>query len=196
MRTINVTGFDIFIEDLVEGVEEGLIPSQGIRVVGSHIGFKARMTHFDIVTQECGKIYLAKGLFGMIAIVTELVQDGRKIRSVKPTGMFARNIEGAEFTLDLLDAPIVENPHLPGDYKEKLEGMDEVIIDEELSENTEQNTIETDTKTDIATIKEVLTKDELQKLTKPKILIILKENGLKGNIQESKKVLIERSLSV
>jgi len=174
----NVSGSTLeeFVEGLIEASTEGFTPSGNVRVSGFASGSSGRLSIFDVITKECGKIYEARGVTDMVGTVSSLSAKGRQIRSVTPIGMFKDKLMNAEYATVML-APV----------EEPVEELEEAPV-ESITEDDEE--IEVDIG---LTEVDLLPSDtELTALPKKELLQMLKDAGLSGNIQQSKGVLIKR----
>lgn len=206
-KTVHAKGLDDLVNQIVECTKEGLVPSQSVLPVGAGMGLKTRMCFYDILTMECAKKYAARGINGMVAMVHALTLEDRRIKSVTTMGFNAEAIKSAEFILDFYKAPVktsipVEEPEVKPEDSIIPTAEDQEVInagreEAHVLESGDDQELETSglVETTVAESEgSELTLKELKKLSKKKLLAMVQDKGLKGNIQESKTVLAKRYL--
>ena len=178
-KTLVSEGLENFIIDVISAIENGFECTLDPAISGMARGTLARRSMFFVTTMECGKVYEARGVSGMLAIVEELVQGGRKIREVRPLDHYVGRYNDAVFTMDVRE-PIVVLP--PVDIWSRY--MDLVA-------DYRDNAVET-VIVEIEDFVEEFLKVDYKKLSKKELVALCKERDLSANIQETKGKLIKR----
>ena len=177
IKLIEAKDFEEFVNEVVKAANEGYVRVGNIKSSALGLGPKTKMATFDILTKECGKTYVARGVSGMAAIVADLASNGREIRSVTPVSVYKDRILSSGFTCSMMKEPVrvkVESVY-DNPSEDSMWGRFLLLKTSEVeSENLEENV------------------DDLTNLSKKELVAMCKDLGLTGNIQETKKVLIAR----
>lgn len=195
-KLITSESLEEFVQEVITASREDLIPSLNVKPTGYGVGQLGRMATFEVLTKECGKVYVGRGLAGMTAIVSELAADDREIRSVTPVSVYKDRLNASGYTMMMLDKPKTYTPEdvivTVGEVEIEGHSTDEPItikkvdteeveiqsVDEDIDEEVVENELPSDT--------------ELTKMSKKDLLKMLKDRNLAGNIQQTKGVMIKK----
>tara|TARA_R110000803_G_scaffold13482_2_gene37888 strand:+ start:6166 stop:6723 length:558 start_codon:yes stop_codon:yes gene_type:complete len=178
-KTLISEGLDNFITDVISAIKGGYECTLDPSISGMARGTPARRSMFFVTTVECGKVYECRGVSGMLAIVEELVQAGRKIREVRPLAQYAPRYADAEFSMDMRE-PIVVTPiedplELEVEVEDVISRLEAVKAAVEVGDFKIEPVVE-----------------DYSGLSKKELVALCKERDLSANIQETKAKLIKR----
>ena len=181
----------VFIEDIVQATKDGNVISSNLRVTGVGTGLRSRTATFHITTVGNAKVYPVAGLSQMVAQVVQFTKDEREIKEVSPITIAATSLRKATYSYYFLDEPVAAPPEATSEAPtETLEENPSVDTPEE--EKPVGGATEAPTGTDELGLDiPVDHQHPLTEKSKKELVKMVKDRGLSGNSQMSKKKLIE-----